>query len=67
MMSKYESMDNETNLEKLKRLFEKDSRAERVYTKLATQLMHKINKSKETQEEPEGLSYLACLQDEACR
>lgn len=48
--------ENDPDLEKLKRLGEEATKAEKAYTKFATQMVESINKSKESQEVPEDPS-----------
>jgi hypothetical protein len=57
----------ETDIEKLKRLGDIVSAAQKEFKEFSTQLVNKINASKETQEDSQGLSSLASAQGESCK
>lgn len=60
-------MENETDIEKLKRLGENCSRAQKEFNEFAKYVADKINASKETQAESQDSSCPACVQDEGCK
>jgi len=57
----------ENDIEKLRRLAEASNAADREYRAFAWAIVDKIDKSKETQDEPQGLSSLACPPSESCK
>jgi hypothetical protein len=59
-------MENETDIEKLKRLGASVSLAQKEFNEFANQLVAKINVSKGKQEDSQGLSSLASAQGESC-